>query len=117
MHVCICVFLCEVLCMCVCACMQVQCKAIIIYAAAWVPAFQGPQKRPVIFQILHQTYFVCKFLRCCICTVILGLHISRTPRFIFGWNLCMSYTGPAHAYLSHISNDVGMASAPYCRCP
>ena len=91
-HACVffCVHFCACVCVCVCVYIQVQHKATIIYAAAWVPAVQGPHKRPFVFQILCQTYFVCNFLHCCICTVSLKLHIGRSLRFIFAWNPYLS---------------------------
>jgi hypothetical protein len=67
MCVCAFVFFCVKFCACVCVCMCVQHKAIIIYAAAWVPAVQVPQKRPVIFNFASDIF-------CMLIPTLLYLH-------------------------------------------
>lgn len=43
----------------------------------------GTLKWQAVFQILYQTYFVCKFLHCSIYIVSCGLQVDRAPTVIY----------------------------------
>jgi hypothetical protein len=45
--------------------------------------WRGAPRRLVVFQMMFQTYLVCKFLHCFSYSVRSGLCVGRAPRFIF----------------------------------
>jgi hypothetical protein len=55
------------------------------YHQDWFKAITGyvAANRLVLFQILCQTYLLCKFVHCCIYIVSSGMHVYVALKFIF----------------------------------